>query len=197
MINKFRYRVNQWIRLPQVQLIDQFGKPRGVVATSEALQMARESGLDLVEVNPSVRPSICKIMDFGQFQYKQKKLLQQQKTKIKKTEVKGIRLSLNIGKHDLEIRQNQVVKFLNEGHQIRIEIVLKGRERQHADLARQVIENFVSTLGNEIVTIIPFSMQGGRLSLQIGRKSSINKSININKSSSELVSENKTLANNS
>lgn len=187
MSNKFRYRVNQWIRLPQVQLIDQFGKPRGIVATAEALQLAREAGLDLVEVNPSVRPSICKIMDFGQFQYKQKKLLQQQKTKIKKTEVKGIRLSLNIGKHDLEIRQQQAEKFLQEGHQLKLEIVLRGRERQRSGLAKQVLENFIFALGNKIITLNPLSVQGGRLSLQIGRKSGASQTTKVNQEKEGLV----------
>lgn len=165
-----RYRVNQWIRLPQVQLIDQFGKPLGVVDTFEAQRLAQEAGLDLVEVNPSARPSICKIMDYGQFQYKQKKIIQQQKAKTKKTEIKGLRLSLNIGKHDLEVRRVQANKFLGEGHQIRLEIVLRGRERQRADLAKQVLRNFVESLGEGVVTQTPVGMQGGRLSLQIAKK---------------------------
>ncbi|MFA4936933.1 MAG: translation initiation factor IF-3 [Patescibacteria group bacterium] len=170
MSNKFRYRVNQYIRLPEVQLIDETGKPRGVVATYTALQLAQEAGLDLVEVNPTVRPSICKIMDFGQFQYKQQKLEKQQKAKLKKIEVKGLRLTLNIGKHDLEIRKKQAEKFLIEGNQIKLEMILRGREKARGDLAQQVFNNFISSLGDNIVVQAAFSRQGGRLSMQITRK---------------------------
>ncbi len=177
MSNKFRYRINQFIRLPEVQLIDEGGKPRGVVPTYTALQMAREIGLDLVEVNPTARPSICKIMDFGQFQYKQQKLERQQKAKIKKIEIKGLRLSLNIGKHDLEIRKIQAEKFLTEGNQIKVEMILRGREKARVDLARQVFDNFINSLGNDVVVQIPFSRQGGRLSMQIARKIGASKAL--------------------
>lgn len=170
MSNKIRYRVNQYIRISQVQLIDENGQPQGVVATYDALQMAREADLDLVEVNPKASPPIAKIMDFGQFQYKQQKLERQQKTKVKKTEIKGIRLSLNIGKHDLDVRKVQAEKFFNEGHQVRLEIILRGREKARGDLAKQVFDNFVASLGEGMVVQVPFSRQGGRLSMQIARK---------------------------
>ncbi|MFH1866698.1 MAG: translation initiation factor IF-3 [Patescibacteria group bacterium] len=170
-IKKIRYRVNQFIRVPEIQLIDETGKPHGVVSTYNALEMAREAGLDLVEVNPKARPSIAKIMDFGQFQYRQQKMERQQKVKAKKTEIKGIRLSLNIGKHDLEVRKVQAEKFLSEGNQVRLEIILRGREKARGDLAQQVFNNFVTSLGDEVVVQVPFSRQGGRLSMQIGRKS--------------------------
>ena len=86
MREQFRYRINHFIRVPEVQLIDEAGKPRGVVSTGQALKMAQEAGLDLVEVNPALRPPIAKIMDFGQFQYKQQKLLRAQRVKAKKIE---------------------------------------------------------------------------------------------------------------
>ncbi|MFH1111850.1 MAG: translation initiation factor IF-3 [Patescibacteria group bacterium] len=170
MSNKIRYRVNQYIRISQVQLIDENGQPQGVVATYDALQKAHEAGLDLVEVNPKASPPIAKIMDFGQFQYKQQKLERQQKIKVKKTEIKGIRLSLNIGKHDLDVRKVQAEKFFNEGHQVRLEIILRGREKARGDLAKQVFDNFVASLGEGMAVQIPFSRQGGRLSMQITRK---------------------------
>lgn len=170
MSNKFRYRINQWIRLPQVQLIDETGTPRGVVATFDALNMAREAGLDLVEVNPKVRPPIAKIMDFGQFQYKQQKLERQQKAKIKKAELKGLRLTLNIGKHDLDIRKNQAEKFLADGNQVRVEMVLRGREKARGELAAQVMNNFVTSLGENIIVQSPVSRMGGRMSMVIAKK---------------------------
>lgn len=138
-----------------------------MVATSEALRLANEVGLDLVEVNPSVRPPIAKILDFGQFQYKQQKIIQAQRSKAKKVEIKGIRLSLNIGEHDKQTRLKQAMKFLDEGHKVRLEVVLRGRERAHADQARQVMERFANDLGTSVE--VPFARQGGRLSLQVAR----------------------------
>jgi translation initiation factor IF-3 len=168
--NRPRYRVNQYIRISEVELIDEFGKPRGVVSTFEALRMAQEAGLDLVEVNPSVKPPIAKIMNYGQFQYKQQKLAQAQRVKAKKIETKGVRLSLKIGEHDKEVRRRQAEKFLSEGHHVRLEMVLRGRERAYGDNARLIMEKFAHDFGEGIVIDVPFSRQGGRVSLQISRK---------------------------
>jgi translation initiation factor IF-3 len=156
--------------MPQVQLIDETGKPRGVVATFDALNMAREAGLDLVEVNPTARPPIAKIMDFGQFQYKQQKMESQQKAKAKKTELKGLRFTLNIGKHDLDIRKNQAEKFFADGNQVRVEMVLRGREKARGELAAQVMRNFVTSLGENITVLNPISRMGGRMSMVVAKK---------------------------
>ncbi len=165
-----RYRINHFIRLPEVQLIDEMGKPQGVVPTWQALKQAQENGLDLVEVNPSARPPIAKIMDFGQFQYKQQKLLRAQKSKAKKVEIKGVRISFKIGEHDKQVRLKQASRFLDDGHKVRVEMVLRGRERAYADLARVGMTKFIEELGSDVMVEVPFSRQGGRLSVQVGRK---------------------------
>lgn len=170
MRDQIRYRINHFIRLPEVQLIDEFGKPQGVVPTWQALKQAQEAELDLVEVNPSVRPPIAKIMDFGQFQYKQQKLLRAQKVKAKKVEVKGIRISFKIGEHDKAVRLKQAAKFLDEGHKVRVEMVLRGRERAYMDMAQGNLYKFAESLGEGVVVEVPISRQGGRISIQIGRK---------------------------
>ena len=143
---------------------------QGVVPTSQALQQAQEAGLDLVEVNPTLRPPLAKILDFGQFQYKQQKLASVAKAKAKKTEVKGIRLSMKIGEHDLATRRKQSLKFLEEGHKVRLEIILRGRERAHGERARGLMEQFAATLGEDIFIEVPFSRQGGATSMQVGRR---------------------------
>jgi len=182
---QIRYRINHFIRLPEVQLIDENGKPQGVVPTWQALKQAQEAGLDLVEVNPAVRPPIAKIMDFGQFQYKQQKLLRAQKVKAKKVEIKGIRISFKIGEHDKEVRLRQAAKFLDEGHKVRVEMVLRGRERAHMDIAQQGMMKFVNGLGAGVVVEVPFSRQGGRISLQVGRKKGTPASTPTNNNSEE------------
>lgn len=165
-----RYRVNQYIRILEVQVIDETGKPLGVLSTYEALKLAQERGLDLVEVNPTARPPIAKIMDYGQFQYKQQKLIQAQRVKAKKVETKGIRISLKIGDHDKEVRSNQAKKFLNEGNRVRVEMILRGREKGRGDLAREIMTSFINNLGEGIIIEVPFSRQGGNVSMQVAKK---------------------------
>lgn len=170
MREQIRYRINHFIKIPEVQLIDEQGKPRGVMPTWQALRLAQEAGLDLVEVNPAAHPPIAKIMDFGQFQYRQQKMLRAQKVKARKVEIKGIRISFKIGEHDKEIRLKQARKFLDEGHKVRVEMVLRGRERTYADIAQNNLLKFVEDLGEDVVIEIPPSRQGGRLTVQVGRK---------------------------
>ncbi len=161
-------------------MIDDEGRMLGVMPTYQALALAQEQGLDLVEVNPTVRPSIAKIMDFGQFQYKQSKIAQAQKAKVKKVEIKGIRLSFKIGQHDKDMRLKQARKFLEEGHKVKLEMVLRGRERAHMDLARENMMKFVSEIGDYAVVEVPLSRMGGRLNMQVGKsKTASNKAATV------------------
>lgn len=156
-----RTRVNEWIKIPQVQVVDESGNNLGIISTSDALQKARDLELDLVEVNPKARPSICKIMDYGKYKYEQDKQAHKQKVATKKTEIKGIRLTFRIKGGDLENRVSQAKKFMADGHQVKIEMMLKGREKAHQSLARETISDFVSQLG-EIKIISPVNRQGGK-----------------------------------
>lgn len=117
-----------------------------MVPTEQALQMARERELDLVEIVPNVRPPVVKIMDYGKYQYQKAKEEQQQKSKQKKTEVKGIRLGLKTDDHDLEVRKKQTEKFLSQGDKVKIEIRLRGREKAHKPLARENLYNFIRSI---------------------------------------------------
>lgn len=141
-----RFRVNHQIRIPEVFLIDENGQKIGVVSTGRALAMAEQSGLDLVEVNPKVSPSVAKIMDYGQFKYKKEKEAQKQKTKQKKIEIKGIRLSVRISQHDFDVRIDQAKKFLARGHKLKTELLLRGREKQHPQKAQEIIDKFINKL---------------------------------------------------
>ncbi len=172
IIETKEFPVNQQIREPEVRLIDEEGKSMGVLPTAQALELARERGYDLILVSPKALPPVARIMDYGKFQYDQEKQLRKQKTKQKKIETKVIRLSARIGSHDAEIRLNQAQKFLSEGNKVKIEIILKGRERQHANLAYDLINNFVKSLSQQmtIVTEEPLTSLGGRLTTVIAKK---------------------------
>ena len=143
--------VNNQIRAPQVRLIDETGKQVGVVSLQEALQMAKERNLDLIQVTEKVEPPVCKIMDYGKYLYA---LQKKEKAGKPKTTggVKGIRLGFNISSHDLEIRARQAEKFLKGGHKVRVELILRGREKAMGEFAKGKINQFMETLQKLIPT---------------------------------------------
>ena len=120
---------------------------------SEALQMARERELDLVEIAPAAKPPVCKIMDYGKYQYQQSRLDRVNRAKQKKIDVKGIRIGFRTDEHDLEVKRTMAEKFLKKGQKVKIEIFLRGREKAHQDLARKNLENFVKKIS------IPFKSE--------------------------------------
>ncbi|MCX6740778.1 MAG: translation initiation factor IF-3 [Candidatus Parcubacteria bacterium] len=162
------YRLNNRIRSLQVRLIDETGKFLNVINIEEALRLAREKGLDLVEINPKTDPPIAKIMDFGQFRYEENK--KEKGQKVKKNETKCIRISLRTGKHDVEIKINQAKKFFSEGHKVRFEMLLRGRERTHQDLAEKTMNDLVTALGEGAKIEQPLSRQGAKVSVTVAFK---------------------------
>jgi len=140
------YPVNEKIRAPEVRVIDENNEMLGVLATKKAIVMAKERELDLVAVSPKAQPPVAKFIDYGNFKYQQEKAAKKQKSQQKRTEVKDIRLSPRIGKHDLDVRLKQGEKFLRRGDKLNIEILLKGRERQHPEIAKEVINNFIAEI---------------------------------------------------
>lgn len=108
--------------------------------TSRALDLARERGLDLVEVAGKVEPPVCRIVDYGKFQYQEEKKAKGHKAH--RVEIKGVRLGFNIAQHDIEMKAQQAEKFLTKGDRVRVEIILRGREKAFGHLAKQKLENF-------------------------------------------------------
>lgn len=166
------FRANEKILAQQVMLIDDQGESLGVVNVRQALALARERDLDLVEVSPKSQPPICKIMDYGSFKYQRDKQERKQKAKQKTTETKTVKLSARISQHDQEFRGKQALKFLQEGHKVKIEMQLRGRENQHADLAEEQIIRFISEINNliedkELKTEQTVKKQGNKLSAVI------------------------------
>lgn len=108
--------------------------------------MAREKQLDLVEISPNAQPPVCKLVNFGKFLYRIAKQERRHQAKQKKSEMKGIRLGIGTGEHDLKVKAKKASDFLDEGHQLKIEIILRGREKAHRDLAIQRIRAFITIL---------------------------------------------------
>ena len=143
---KERMRVNEQILTPEVMVIDLNGENRGVMETAKAIELAREQEADLVEVSPLAKPPVCKVTDYGKLQYRQAKQEQQQKAKQKKVEIKGIRIGFRTDKHDLLFKKTQAEKFLGKGNKVKVEIVLRGREKAMTDKARQNLSEFLKSV---------------------------------------------------
>jgi len=112
----------------------------------EALAMARERLLDLVEVAPNVRPPVCKIIDYGKLQYQQSKQKRLAQAKQKSVEIKGIRIGVRTDEHDLNFKKAQIDKFLKKGDKVKIEIIMRGREKAHQELARETLKSFIASV---------------------------------------------------
>lgn len=139
-------RVNRQIRVPTIRLIDENDNQEGIKATDEALRMAEERGLDLVEVAPKANPPVCKILDYGKYLYRLNKQEQKQKKMQKQGEIKGIRISFRIDQHDLETKINRARGFLEDRNSVKVTLVFRGRESAHANLARAKMELFIESL---------------------------------------------------
>jgi len=148
----FGPRVNNRIRIPELQVIDETGAQLGVLKTIDALRIARERDLDLVEVSPTTKPPIAKIMDFGKYQYQKSKEAKEHK-KTKPQETKAVRVGFKTGAHDLAFKAKKADTFLSEGNIVKVELTLRGRERApaFADLGRQKLLDFVKMLETPII----------------------------------------------
>ena len=133
-------RVNEQIRVREVRLIDDEGNQKGIVPTLEALKMAKERDLDLVEVSPNANPPVCKILDFGKYRFEQEKKLRDSKKNQKVLKLKEIRMQPKIGSGDLETKAKHVQEFLNEGDKVKVTIRFRGRELAHTELGFDVLK---------------------------------------------------------
>lgn len=148
-------RINQQIRVPEVRVIDESGDQLGIMKTVEALALAQDRGYDMVEVSPQARPPVVKFIDFDKYRYHQKKMEQQQKKKQKKSDIKGIRLSMRISEHDLGIKANRTLEFLDEGHKVKVDLLMRGREKAHPEFAVEVVKKFLLMIPDHKVEAAP------------------------------------------
>ncbi len=118
------------------------GEQIGVVSIAEALEQAAAAGYDLVEIAPTAKPPVVKILDWGKFRYEQTKQIQKNRKNQKQQEIKQVRLGLKIGQHDLEVKSRAARRFFEEGHKVQVKLRFRGREVTHPDLGRAVLERF-------------------------------------------------------
>ncbi|MDP2967169.1 MAG: translation initiation factor IF-3 [bacterium] len=137
--------VNNQIRARELRLIDETGKQMGIISLEEALRIARERNLDLIQVTEKVTPAVCRLGDYGKYLYREEKK-EKATHKHKGGELKGIRLTFNISQHDLETRVRQTEKFLKRGNRVRVELPLRGRQKALQNFAKEKIEKFLEIL---------------------------------------------------
>jgi len=143
---KDNIRVNQDIRAREVRLIDHLNQQVGVVAIQEALRMAEEAELDLVEVASEAKPPVCKIIDYKKVIYEQKRRARESKKRQKTIEVKEVKMRPSIDKHDYETKINHAKQFLADGNKVKVTFTYKGRERTHQDRAQKLLEQIMRDL---------------------------------------------------
>jgi translation initiation factor IF-3 len=136
-------RRNERIRIPKVRVVDDDGEQLGVMATRDALDRAREKGLDLVEVAPNADPPVCKIMDYGKFKYQQQKKLQEAKKKQTVIKIKEVKFRPKTDEHDYQTKLKKIVKFLEDGDRCKVTIFFRGREIVHKDRGLAMLERVV------------------------------------------------------
>ncbi|MFG0285437.1 MAG: translation initiation factor IF-3 [Phycisphaerales bacterium JB039] len=164
-----RTRVNHMIRISPVRLIGPDNEQIGVIETSEAMRMAQEAGLDLVEVVANSRPPVCKIMDYGKYKYELSKKDQKSRSSSKQAELKEIRLgrSVKIDPHDVQIRVDQARRFLMDGHKVQITQRFRGREMMHKELGLERLAEIVEDLSDVSKVEIPPRLLGRQASITL------------------------------
>ena len=164
-------RINNQITAPELRVIDAEGKNLGVLALKDALALVPESsGLDLIEISPNAKPPVARIMSFDKYRYAQDKLEKKQRQSQKQTDLKVVQISARAAENDLQVKLKRLEEFLGEGHQVMINMRLKGREKANKSWAEQKLKDFMNMVKIEYKIIAPPRYAGNGFSTQIVKK---------------------------
>ena len=163
-------RVNNDIDVAKVRLVGADGENVGIVGIEEALDMAAEAGMDLVEVSPNADPPVCKILDYGKFKYKAQKKANEARKKQKTVDIKEIKMRPNIDQHDYDVKMRSMTKFIDEGDKVKVTLRFRGREMAHQELGMRVLHRVRDDL-QEISKVEQFpKMEGRQMTMVIAPK---------------------------
>ena len=166
-------RINEQIRVREVRLIDDKGEQRGIIPTLEAIKIAREAGLDLVEVAPQSVPPVCKLLNFGKYKFEQEKKIKDTRKHTKAAELKEIRMQPKIAGHDLDFKSAHIKEFLEQGNKVKVTIRFSGRELAHTEIGEEILKKILAKLeGYFIMEKLPL-MEGRFMSMVLQPKASI------------------------
>ncbi|HIF25159.1 MAG TPA: translation initiation factor IF-3 [Micavibrio sp.] len=161
-------RVNQNIRAEKVRLVDADGEMAGVVSVPEALRMAEEAGLDLVEVSPNADPPVCKILDYGKYKYEQQKKAAEARKKQKTVDVKEVKIRPGIEKHDYEVKMRNARRFLEAGDKVKVTMRFRGREMAHQDIGLGVLRKMKEELADVSKPELEPKLEGRQMIMVLG-----------------------------
>jgi translation initiation factor IF-3 len=165
-------RINEQIRVREVRLIREEGEQQqGIIPTLEALEIAKEQGLDLVEVAPTAVPPVVKIMNYGKFKFENEKKVRESKKKQKLLKLKEIRMQPKIDEHDLDFKSKHVRTFLGEGNKVKVTVRFRGREMAHTELGLIVLKDVLARIEGEYVMDKAPAMEGRFMSMVLSPKS--------------------------
>ncbi len=145
-------RMNNMIRVPEIRCIDEDGEQMGIIPTRQALTRAHETGLDLVEINATAKPPVCRIMDHGKFKYEQDKKKKEQKKKQVVVKLKEVKFHVNVGDHDYETKLRHANEFLADGNRVKLSLMFRGRENAHRELGFELMKRITQDL-SEVATV--------------------------------------------
>lgn len=160
-------RVNERIRAREVRLIDENGGQVGVVSFREALETARSRGLDVIEVSPTANPPVCRIMDYGKYKYELGKREREAQKKQRMTEIKGIRMRPGTDEHDFQFKLRNAVRFLQDGHKVKVTVIFRSREFTHPEFARESLGRMAEYVKENTLGTVekPATMEGRTMTM--------------------------------
>ncbi|PID32520.1 translation initiation factor IF-3 [Candidatus Saccharibacteria bacterium] len=160
-------RLNGQIRAQSLRVVDEDGQQLGVMSRHEALDLAEQRELDLVEISPNANPPVAKIVDWGKYNYQRTKQLQKNRKNARAQEVKQIRFGLKISEHDLAVKMRKVTGFLESGHKVKITAYFRGREMAHKDVGFKLAERVIASFGDSITVDQQPQLAGKQLSFVV------------------------------
>ncbi|MBI2832940.1 MAG: translation initiation factor IF-3 [Acidobacteria bacterium] len=165
-----RTRINERIRVREVRVIDDNGQQLGIMPPQQALAMARQKALDLVEVSATATPPVCRIMDFGKYQYLEQKRARQAKKHQKVIEVKEIKFRPKVDEHDYQFKKKHIERFLSDGDKVKATVFFRGREIAHPEIGRRILQRLVSELADIAIAESQPRMEGNTMHTILAHK---------------------------
>ncbi|PYR69796.1 MAG: translation initiation factor IF-3 [Acidobacteria bacterium] len=163
-----RVRTNERIRVREIRVIDENGTQLGIMPPPAALAIAKQKGLDLVEISPTAVPPVCRIMDFGKYQYQEQKRTREAKKHQRVIEVKEIKFRPKVDAHDYDFKKKHIERFLANGDKVKATIFFRGREMAHPEIGRRILERLIGELADVAVPEATPRMEGNQMHVILG-----------------------------
>ena len=168
--------MNERIRAPEVRVVDENGQQLGIMAIAQALEVATEHELDLIEVAPDSDPPVCRLLDWGRFRYEQKKKAKESHKKAKHIEVKNIRVRPNTSQHDIDFKTRNAIRFLKKGNKVSCTVIFRGPELRHKDIGREQLPRLAEGCKEHGEIETPPHMEGRRMLMLMTARSDADRS---------------------